>query len=470
MMAKSTRELLTGWGRTAPSAAIVLTPRDEHELCSWLESQSGVGPVATQRIPDLGGGVIARGLGRSYGDAAQCGGRTVLRLDSFSDIGPIEDDGCVQVGAGVSLDQLIRTSLPQGWFVPVSPGTRQVSIGGAIAADVHGKNHHRDGSFDCHVPSITLATPTGLHRASPEENVDIFWATAGGMGLTGIITSATVKMIPVETSWMKVDQERFSDLDGLMSAMDARDADYRYSVAWVDCTAKGRHLGRGILTRGDHATMADLGQRQCSQPLQPPDPPRWRVPAHMPGWLLNPITVALFNEAWYRRSPPRKLDALQSIPAFFHPLDSLENWNLLYGHMGFVQYQFVVGLDRSQTVRQAVELLSSARIPSFLAVLKRFGPGDPGTLSFPMQGWTLALDLPIGPTLLRPLLDELDQLVAEAGGRVYLAKDARMRPELVPAMYPRLPELARVRTKVDPSGLLRSDLSRRLGLDGEENS
>ncbi len=469
MMANSARQLLTGWGRTSPSAALVLAPRDEHELCTWFESQGTAETSDTTRIPYLGGGVIARGLGRSYGDAAQCGGSTVIRLSSFSDIGPIEGDGCVRVGAGVSLDKLIRTGLPQGWFVPVSPGTRQVTIGGAIAADVHGKNHHRDGSFDCHVPSVTLATPTGLHRASPEENGDIFWATAGGMGLTGVITDATVKMIPVETSWMKVDQERFSDLDGLMSAMDAHDADYRYSVAWVDCTAKGRHLGRGILTRGDHATLADLGQRQRAHPLKPPHSPRLRVPAYTPDWILNPLTVALFNETWYRRSPKRKLDALHSIPAFFHPLDALENWNLLYGHMGFVQYQFVVGLDRPKTVRQAIELLSSARIPSFLAVLKRFGPGDPGPLSFPMEGWTLALDLPIGPKRLRPLLDELDLLVAEAGGRVYLAMDSRMRPEFVPAMYPRLPELARVRTKVDPSGVLRSDLSRRLGLDQEEN-
>jgi decaprenylphospho-beta-D-ribofuranose 2-oxidase len=469
-MASSARQLLTGWGRTSPSAALVLDPRDEHELCTWLESQGSTEAFATNRIPDLGRGVIARGLGRSYGDAAQCGGSSVIRLGNFSDIGPIGDDGAVRVGGGVSLDLLIRASLPQGWFVPVSPGTRQVTIGGAIAADVHGKNHHQNGSFDCHVPSVTIATPTGLHRASPEENADLFWATAGGMGLTGVITDATVQMIPVETSWMKVDQERFSDLDSLMSAMDAHDSDYRYSVAWVDCTARGRHLGRGILTRGDHAALADLGPRQRSEPLLPPLSRRWRVPASTPDWILNPLTIALFNETWYRRSPKRQLDALHAIPAFFHPLDAVENWNLLYGRMGFVQYQFVVGLNRSETVRQAIELLSSARIPSFLAVLKRFGPADPGPLSFPMEGWTLALDLPIGPDRLGPLLDELDLLVAEAGGRIYFAKDARMRPEFVPAMYPRLSELARVRMKVDPSGMLRSDLSRRLGLDYEENS
>ena len=470
MTSNSARQLLTGWGRTSPAAALVLSPRDEHELCTWLESQGTATTVDTSRIPYLGDGVIARGLGRSYGDAAQCGGGTILRLGHFSDIGPIEDDGSVRVGAGVSLDELLCASLPQGWFVPVSPGTRQVTLGGAMAADVHGKNHHRDGSFNCHVPSVTVATPTGLHRTSPEENADIFWATAGGMGLTGVITNATIKMIPVETSWMKVDQERFSDLDGLMSAMDAHDADYRYSVAWVDCTAKGRQLGRGILTRGDHATLADLSIRQRSQPLTPPHSPRLRVPAYAPDWILNPLTIALFNEAWYRGSPKRTLGALHSIPAFFHPLDAIENWNLLYGRMGFVQYQFVVGHNQSQTVRQAIELFSSARIPSFIAVLKKFGPGDPGPLSFPIEGWTLALDLPIGPKRLRTLLDELDVLVAEAGGRVYLAKDSRMRPELVSVMYPRLPELARVKTKIDPSGLLRSDLSRRLGLDREENS
>ncbi len=318
-MDSDARELLTGWGRTSPSASLVLTPQNEHELCKWLESPAAPQAVDQKAIASPGGGVIARGLGRSYGDAAQCGGSTVVRMHRFSEIGPIREDGCVRVGAGVSFDQLIRAGLPQGWFVPVSPGTRQVTVGGAIAADVHGKNHHRDGSFTCHVRSLTLATPTGLRPVGADENDDIFWATAGGMGLTGIITNAMVKMIPVETSWMKVDQERFSDLDGLMAAMDAHDGNCRYSVAWVDCTARGRHLGRGILTRGDHATLADLGLRQRSQPLELPRSRYVRVPAYTPGWILNPLTVAAFNETWYRKTPKRRMDALHSISCLLSP-------------------------------------------------------------------------------------------------------------------------------------------------------
>jgi decaprenylphospho-beta-D-ribofuranose 2-oxidase len=413
-------------------------------------------------------GLIARGLGRSYGDAAQCGGGTVVDTSLFDAIELVDaESGLLEVGAGVVLGDVMRRMLRHGWFVPVTPGTRQVTVGGAIAADIHGKNHHRDGSFCSHVPHLTLATPTGVHQLGPDRDPALFWATAGGMGLTGVVTRATLQLIPVESSWMLVDTTRFGDLESLMATMAATDDDYRYSVAWVDCTAGRRRTGRAVLTRGDHAPRDALGARQRATAL--PELPRLRVPLAAPRGLLNPLSIRAFNELWFRKAPRREVAAPQPLGSFFHPLDGVGDWNLLYGASGFVQYQFVVGPEEADTVVRAVGRISSSGVPSFLAVLKRFGPGDPGPLSFPMEGWTLALDFPVGPPALRPLLNDLDELVATAGGRVYLAKDARLRPSLLSAMYPKVADLAAQRRRVDPEGRLRSDLSRRLGLDQGES-
>jgi decaprenylphospho-beta-D-ribofuranose 2-oxidase len=413
-------------------------------------------------------GLIARGLGRSYGDAAQCAGGTVVDVRGLTGVGAIDPaTGEVEVGAGTSLQVLLERSLPEGWFLPVTPGTRQVTVGGAIAADVHGKNHHRDGSFAPHVTALTLATPTGDRRVGPgpTEDPELFWATAGGMGLTGVIVSACVRLLAVETDRMVVDTDRYGDLDSVMAAMEEGDSGYRYSVAWVDCTATGRHTGRAVLTRGDHARRADLPAGGRGAAPASPGTARLRVPRPGPRHLLNPLTVAAFNELWFRRAPRHRVGELLGVGGFFHPLDGVGDWNLLYGRRGFVQYQFVVGPERADVVARVIDLLSSHRVPSFLAVLKRFGASSPGPLSFPCQGWTLALDLPLGPPILGTLLDTVDELVAEAGGRIYLAKDARLRPDLLTAMYPRLGELAAIRRRVDPAGVLRSDLSRRLGIE-----
>jgi decaprenylphospho-beta-D-ribofuranose 2-oxidase len=441
-------KLLSGWGRTAPTRASVETPASDKEVADLFSE-------VDRR------GVIARGLGRSYGDAAQCAGGTVVdvgRLDDVSDVGP---GGEIEVGGGTSLDALVRRVLPEGWFLPVTPGTRQVTIGGAIAADVHGKNHHVDGSFARHVSAMTVATPTGVHRVSPGDDPELFWATSGGMGLTGIVTSAVVRMLPVETDRVIVDTDRFPDLDGVMAAMEEGDAAYRYSVAWVDCS---RH-GRAVLTRGRHAALSEIPTRERGRPLEPSAPPLLHAPRRVPPGLLNRLSITAFNEAWYRRAPAHREGEVQSMWRFFHPLDGVEGWNRLYGPRGFLQYQFAVPPDRGGAVRQAIAELSQRRIPSFLAVLKRFGPSSPGPLSFPVPGWTLALDVPVGPVGLPECLDRLDELVAEEGGRVYLAKDSRLRPDLVETMYPRLEELRTVRRRVDPEGLIRSDLSLRLGLD-----
>jgi decaprenylphospho-beta-D-ribofuranose 2-oxidase len=422
---------------------------------------------ATPGSPAGPAGVIARGLGRSYGDAAQCAGGVVVDTAGLDGIGSIDHrSGTVRVGGGVSLDALLRRILPEGWFVPVSPGTRYVTVGGAIAADIHGKNHHRDGSFARHVERFTLVTPAGTCDVSPGGDPDLFWATAGGMGLTGVVTEATVTLVPVETSWMLVDTERFAGLEDVMARMESTDAGCRYSVAWVDCMGS-RRLGRAVLTRGEHAPASALAPAQRRVARAAPRPPRLRVPAAAPSGLLSPAAVRAFNEIWFRRSPRREVAALRPLASFFHPLDGVAGWNLLYGRDGFVQYQFAVGPHQGDTVRRAVGMIGASGVPSFLAVLKRFGPGDPGPLSFPVEGWTLALDFPVGPEGVPALLDRLDGMVAEAGGRVYLAKDARLRPELVPVMYPRIGALAAVRARVDPGRVMRSDLSRRLGIDRE---
>jgi decaprenylphospho-beta-D-ribofuranose 2-oxidase len=413
-------------------------------------------------------GIIARGLGRSYGDAAQNAGGAVLDATWLDAIHRVDlDSGRVTVGAGVSLQTLMERLVPLGWFVPVTPGTRLVTVGGAIAADIHGKNHHVDGSFCSHVIEMTLVTPTGTVTISTSSDPDLFWATAGGMGLTGVITTATLQMIPIETSYMLVDTERADDLDSVMDKMLTGDDAYRYSVAWIDCQSTGSRLGRSVLTRGDHARLDDLPERLRRSPDRARAfVPRTlaRVPLTPPGGLLNPLTVGAFNEFWFRKAPVHQVAKPHHMTGFFHPLDGVGDWNRLYGRKGFLQYQFVVGDEHGETVRTVIERLTVLKLASFLAVLKRFGPGDPGPLSFPMPGWTLALDLPVGHPGLDQLLDDLDEQVMRVGGRVYLAKDSRVSPAAFRAMYPRIDEWQAVRNRVDPEGVLRSDLGRRLGL------
>ncbi len=448
--------ILTGWGRTSPTAARVITPGEPADVVQSLSSHNGA----------VRPGVIARGLGRSYGDAAQCAGGLVIETGRLDWIGAIDDAGEVEVDAGVSLAALLGTSLPQGWFVPVTPGTRQVTIGGAIAADIHGKNHHRDGSFCGHVASITLATPTGVLQVSQSLDPALFWATAGGMGLTGVILGAKIRMRRVETAWMRVDTERHGELQGLMDALERVDTIHRYSVAWLDCSARGRHLGRGILDAGDHASRSELSASAARDPLAAPHDAWFKVPVAVPAGLVGGLSVAAFNRAWYAKSPSRP-GRIRPLGGFFHPLDAVANWNRLFGPRGFVQYQFVVPSDRRDVIVSTLELLQRAGAACSMAVLKRFGPGDPGPLSFPMAGWTLALDLPVGPPGLRRALRELDQLVLAAHGRVYLAKDSRLTPAAFAAMYPRLSEFETTLRRVDPEGLMQSDLSRRLRIGSD---
>jgi decaprenylphospho-beta-D-ribofuranose 2-oxidase len=446
-------QLLHGWGRTSPSRATVIELDDLDRVGKEVKT-------ADER------GIVARGLGRSYGDASQNAGGTVI--DGVASSGLLSMDlatGVVTARAGTSIDQLIRWLVPHGWFVPVTPGTREVTVGGAIAADIHGKNHHRRGSWCTHVESVRLLMADGSIRdVRADRDPEIFWTTAGGMGLTGVILDATIRLKPIETSWLSVDTDRAGDLDEILTLMASGDDRYEYSVAWIDLVARGRHMGRSVLTRGQFATAEQVAasRRHRKHPLSFSGPQLVTAPP-MPNGLLTHTSVRAFNEVWFRKAPRLRKDELQSIGYFFHPLDLARDWNRIYGSRGFLQWQFVVPFDRADVIELVVERLSRAGLASFLAILKLFGEGDPAPLSFPKKGWTLALDIPVSVGLAE-LLDELDDVIVEAGGRLYLAKDSRMRPELLGQMYPRLDEWREVRDRLDPDHHFQSDLGRRLGL------
>jgi decaprenylphospho-beta-D-ribofuranose 2-oxidase len=449
----SNRTKLSGWGRTNATVADVATV------------SAG---AAAATIKEAGTrGALARGLGRSYGDAAQNGGGLVLRLASGA--GDVVLDTATHtatVGAGVSIDELLRVAVPRGLFVPVTPGTRFVTIGGAIASDIHGKNHHVDGSIGAHIESITMVLADGSTTiVGPALNPDLFWATIGGMGLTGLIVEATLRLLPIETSRMRVDTSRLADLDTLLATMSEGDDQVRYSVAWIDLVAKGRHLGRSVLYRSDHARLADLDTDAARAPFAYGPHQLLSVPPIIPRTgVLNHATVAAFNEVWFRKAPKHRTDEIQGIGAFFHPLDLVGSWNRLYGSRGMVQYQFVVPFGQEDALRTVVERFSASGAASFLAVLKRFGAANPAPLSFPQAGWTMALDIAGSSLGLSELLHSVDRVVLDAGGRHYLAKDSHMTAESVRRGYPRLAEWQAIRDEVDPTGVWQSDLGRRLGL------
>ena len=440
---------LRGWGRTAPTLANVVPVRSAADLTA---ARSAAGPR----------GVIARGLGRSYGDPAQNAGGTVLDMTGLDRIHSVDaDSGRVVVDAGVSLDTLMRAALPFGLWLPVLPGTRQVTVGGAIGADIHGKAHHVVGSFGNHVESLDLVTADGrAHTLTPSD--DLFWATVGGMGLTGVVVRATLVLHHVETAYFTVDTEQIGSLDELMAAQSVDDDKYAETVSWFDAVSTGARFGRGLLMRANHATLDELPPTLRRDPLRFDAPQLLTVPDVFPPGLLNKLTGRLFSELWYRKSPTRH-GAIQNITQFLHPLDILGEWNRGYGPRGFLQYQFVVPLERGDVVRGVLERMHAHGQVSALNVLKRFGEGNRAPLSFPKPGWTLCVDIPVNDGL-GALCDELDELVLDAGGRHYLAKESRTTPEAIRRGYPRLDEWRKVRDAADPTGVFTSDMSRRLEL------
>ncbi|WP_433870842.1 FAD-binding protein [Saccharopolyspora sp. CA-218241] len=450
---KDELQTLTGWGRTAPTRARVVSTPDVEEIAR-----------AVREAGDRG--VIARGLGRSYGDPSQNAGGTVIDMTALDRVHKVDvDEATVVVDAGVSLDTLMRRLLPYGLWIPVLPGTRQVTIGGAIGSDIHGKNHHSQGSFGSHVLALDLLTADGQVRSlTPRgEGAELFWATVGGMGLTGIILNATIQLKRVETAYFVVDNVRTKNLDELIEHFtDGSDQNYVYSVAWFDSLARGDQMGRALLTRGNSAKLEDLPKKLRKDPLKFNAPQLMTAPPVFPNGLVNKYTITAFNEVWYRKAPT-KYGAVQNITQFFHPLDLVGEWNRIYGPNGFLQYQFMVPFGQEDMFRRSIDKISASGHASFLNVLKTFGPGNQAPLSFPREGWTLTVDIPITPGLDR-LCQELDEMVLNADGRLYLAKESRTNAEMIERMYPQIDRWREVRAAVDPAGVFRSDLARRLNL------
>jgi decaprenylphospho-beta-D-ribofuranose 2-oxidase len=454
---------LCGWGRTTHSRSRVVQPRGVEDVLALLDS----GMAAAS-------GVIARGAGRNYGDAAQNEGGYVLDMTARQRILSIDPERRqITAEAGASMAQLMARLAAYRLTLPVLPGTRHVTLAGAIASDIHGKNHHRDGGFARHVLAISLCTPAhGLLEVSPESDPDLFYATLGGMGLTGIIVQATLRAEPLASPWVAADIDRTDGLEQTLEVM-AGEEHHRYSVAWLDMLADGAKMGRAAISRADPlpADGVPVRRRRRRAPggAYPGTLSRRaavEVPHAFPAALLRPAAMRAFNALRWRATPRKERGRPLALAPYFFPLDGLGEWNRLYGPAGLVQYQFVIPSGQEEALTRCFELIRARRLPVYLAVFKRFGPAFGGPLSFPLQGWTLAVDLPAGAPGLGPALDELDALVAGCGGRVYLTKDVRLRRDVLPAMYPQLDRFHAERAKVDPEGMLRSDLARRLGLCG----
>jgi decaprenylphospho-beta-D-ribofuranose 2-oxidase len=451
MSLSAAREPVAGWGRFPVRLGRVARPER-------LLLPAGDTPV------------LPRGLGRAYGDAAVPAREEGLvlethRADRILDWDPVS--GWLTAEAGLSLAEVLRIFVPRGWFPPVTPGTKFVTLGGCVACDVHGKNHHRDGSFGGFVERLSLLTADGKETAcGPDLDRELFLATVGGMGLTGLITEVGLRLRPVETGWIAMETEAVPDLDRMVAALEAGREAWPYTVGWIDCLAGGARLGRGVLMRGRHATRAEVpaGDPRARRAL--------RVPLDAPEWLLSPPAMRAFNGLYYwmkagwrarRNEASRPHSSLVSYESFFYPLDVISDWNRLYGRRGFLQYQCVVPRASGlAAIRELLERIARAGAASFLAVIKDCGPASPAPLSFPMEGITLGLDLPYrGPATLA-LVHELNAVVIAARGRVYLGKDAVTRAEDFARMMPRLAEWQAVRDRWDPARRFRSAQSVRL--------
>ena len=452
-MFATTPKRLTGWGRTAPSVARVLSTPDAETIVEAVTSADGRG-------------VIARGLGRSYGDNAQNGGGLVIDMTALNRIHSISaETRLVDVDGGVSLDQLMKAALPFGLWVPVLPGTRQVTIGGAIACDIHGKNHHSDGSFGDHVRSMDLLTADGKvrHLTPDGDESELFWATVAGNGLTGIILRATISMTPTETAYFINDGDVTATLDETIAFhSDGSEADYTYSSAWFDAISAPPKLGRAAITRGRLARLDELPDKLARDPLKFDAPQLMTVPDVFPNGLMNKLTLSTIGELYYRRGGHYR-GKVQNLTQFYHPLDLLGEWNRGYGPAGFAQYQFLVPLSAVEEFKQIIGDIQRSGHYSALNVFKVFGPENQAPLSFPMAGWNVAMDFPTKAGI-GQMLTGLDRRVLEFGGRLYTAKDSRTTAETFHAMYPRIDEWITLRRKVDPGGIFASDMARRLEL------
>lgn len=444
-----------GWGRYPRLRARAAYPKRDAELTPLLEAARAEGISA-----------LPFGLGRSYGDAALLEGGLALHTRGLREVLSFDPStGWARCEAGVSIDDLIRRFAPEGFFPPVVPGTKFVTLGGALANDIHGKNHHQDGTLADHVRSVELLTASGeVVVCDAHHTPELFWATVGGLGLTGVILRLEVRLAPIEGVGIEMESIRVRDLDHFFE-VSAESGGFTHTVSWIDCVKQGAGMGRGIFMRGRHSAeppRAGLigGVMGALSPLM-------QVPVSMPNALLNPLTIRAFNEAYFRKHPPRPLRRVVGFDPFFFPLDAVGGWNKIYGRRGFLQWQMVVPHEPNhRAVRRVLQEITAAGMGSFLAVIKEFGEGVHPHLSFPMPGVTLALDFPnYGPDLLA-LLTRLDRVVMEVGGRVYLGKDARLPLAHFREMYPAWGAWREVRDRWDPDGRFSSALGARLGLCG----
>jgi len=442
---------LSGWGRMSPGECRVFRPEKRAALDAILAGNGGET-------------LIARGLGRSYGDTSVNAGGAVLDMTRMNRMLAFDAErGVLSCEAGLSLEEIINTFLPRGYYLPVTPGTKHITVGGAIANDVHGKNHHCDGTFGKYVEELTLLTPTGEHlHCTPEENADVFWATIGGVGLTGIILTASFRLQKVESAYMKVDYHKVPNLDAALACMHQSDDLYKYSVTWLDSTARGKSLGRGVVMLGNHAKRSDLPSGIQQRPFEIPAKKKKTVPIDVPSFVMNTQSIRIMNQLFYM-SHSTEQGKIIDYDTYFYPLDGILDWNRGYGKAGFAQYQATFPGDDAKGVRALLEKFANSGYGSFVTVLKRMGEADPGLLSHPFKGYTISFDIPNDGNL-SPFLHSLDKILLEYGARLYLAKDIAATAETIAAMYPRLKEFQAIKKRLDPEGRLSSSLARRLGL------
>lgn len=440
--------VLAGWGANLRAACHLVQPSSPHEV------RAAIDPAGT----------IARGLGRSYGDCAINAGKQVIgtiAMDRFLDFDPF--NGILRCEAGTSLESIIETFAPRGWFPMITPGTKFVTIAGCIANDIHGKAHHAQGCFSNCVNAFTILIASGeVLNASRTENHELFWANFGGMGLLGVILTATIQLRKIETTYFHQKSIQVNDLEGMMAALDENDHTFPYSVATLDVMASGARLGKGVLTVGDHAVLADLPPELAANPLLVSGPPKLAVPFDLPDFTLNPATIRIVNAVIQKiQSSARPLGHYE---AFFYPLDKIAEWNRGYGRRGFTQYQFVIpfadGLAQMRKILTTI--LRSGELP-FLNVLKRLGKESGGTLSFPREGYTFAIDFPVRETT-PALIKRLDAMVIDMGGRIYLGKDSYTEAATFRTMYPEVDGWLATKARYDPQNVFTSNLGRRVGL------
>jgi decaprenylphospho-beta-D-ribofuranose 2-oxidase len=448
-MSSGKKEKLAGWGNYPISESYIIRPRNEQDLQEAIKKDQ----------------LIPRGLGRSYGDQALNKDNFVAvctQLNYF--IAWDDKEGVLECEAGVSLEEIISVFAPKGWLPMICPGTKFVTIGGAIANDIHGKAHHIDGSFVNCVISFSILLADGRRlTASRTENADLFWANFGGLGLLGIILTAKLKLRKIETTYFRQKSLVIKNLDHMLEALEKYDHEYNYSVAWIDALAKGEKLGGGVLTLGNGAKFNELPDHLKGNPLKLHPETKLSVPFFLPSFTLNNLTVRILNRviAFVQNSSKEFIH----YEKFFFPLDAINNWNRGYGKRGFIQYQFVIPEENGRRNLIAIlEMIAGSGCTPFLNVFKKMGDAQ-GILSFPFKGYTLAIDFPVTKALLSftPLLDAK---VLEAGGRLYLGKDPILGEKMFKAMYPQYEQWLAIKQKYDPATEFSSDISRRIGLTG----